>query len=294
MESPGRYLKRERELRNLSLEEVAKSTKIRKHILWAMEEDRRDLLPPSVYVKGFLATYARYLGLDPNKIILHYQKHGESLTPLKEPKSKLRMSFQKKGTNFRFLIILGSIFIITCLITIFTYYIPSKHVHWFLPPFEKKGSAPEGGETQTPDQLEKSQNGQPLATATKKAILTEPSWFEVIEASLGTGIEWKDNFLILTRKCSEFVCDNQRAYFLTRIKANREGKVVHVWRWKGEEFYKQEIEIKPPGWSVYSFITLRLEHAGDWSVEVREGDNVLAGLGFKVYQPPFHSAVPKQ
>ncbi len=58
---------------------------------------------------------------------------------------------------------------------------------------------------------------------------------------------------------------------------------------KGQEFYKQEIEIKPPGWSVYSFITLRLEHEGEWNMQAREGDNVLAGLGFKVYEPSLHS-----
>jgi len=40
MESLGKYLKAERELRNLSLEETAKFTKIRKQFLEAIEEDR--------------------------------------------------------------------------------------------------------------------------------------------------------------------------------------------------------------------------------------------------------------
>jgi cytoskeletal protein RodZ len=40
MESPGKYLKAERELRNLSLEEVAKFTKIKEDFLKAIEEDR--------------------------------------------------------------------------------------------------------------------------------------------------------------------------------------------------------------------------------------------------------------
>jgi len=54
MESPGKYLKAERELRNLSLEEVSKSTKIKEDFLKAIEEDRYEFLPPVVYVKGLL------------------------------------------------------------------------------------------------------------------------------------------------------------------------------------------------------------------------------------------------
>jgi cytoskeletal protein RodZ len=39
MESPGKYLKAERELRNLSLEEVSKSTKIKEDFLKTIEEE---------------------------------------------------------------------------------------------------------------------------------------------------------------------------------------------------------------------------------------------------------------
>jgi cytoskeletal protein RodZ len=79
MESLGKYLKTERERRNLSLEEAAKSTKIRIQFLRAIEEDRYELLLPSVYVKGFLTQYVRYLGLNPNEVILRYQEYQKSL-----------------------------------------------------------------------------------------------------------------------------------------------------------------------------------------------------------------------
>ena len=78
MESLGKYLKTERERRNLSLEEAAKSTKIRIQFLRAIEEDRYEFLP-SVYVKGFLTQYVRYLGLNPNEVILRYQEYQKSL-----------------------------------------------------------------------------------------------------------------------------------------------------------------------------------------------------------------------
>jgi len=81
MESPGKFLKKERDTRNISLEEISKFTKIRERHLKAIEEDRYELLPPALYVKGYLNAYARYLALDPKNILLQYQNYLESLTP---------------------------------------------------------------------------------------------------------------------------------------------------------------------------------------------------------------------
>jgi cytoskeletal protein RodZ len=81
MESPGKFLKRERETRSISLEEISNFTKIKEHHLKAIEEDRYEVLPPSLYVKGFLMGYARYLALDPRDIVLQYEKYLKSLIP---------------------------------------------------------------------------------------------------------------------------------------------------------------------------------------------------------------------
>jgi len=78
MESLGKYLKAERESRNLSLKEVFESTRIKERLLQAIEEDRYELLSSPIYVKGFLDAYARYLGLDPNEILLWYQTYQEN------------------------------------------------------------------------------------------------------------------------------------------------------------------------------------------------------------------------
>lgn len=90
MESLGKYLKVERESRNLSLKEVSESTRIKERLLKAIEEDQYELLSSPVYVKGFLDAYARYLELDPNDIVLRYQKyHGTKVPPKKaEPKQR--------------------------------------------------------------------------------------------------------------------------------------------------------------------------------------------------------------
>jgi cytoskeleton protein RodZ len=60
----GRYLEQKRKERGLSLEEVEQATKIRKRYLTGLEREDYTILPDAVYARGFLKTYANYLGLD--------------------------------------------------------------------------------------------------------------------------------------------------------------------------------------------------------------------------------------
>lgn len=81
MESPGKFLKKERETRNIPLEEISNFTKIKEHHLKAIEEDRYEILPHALYVKGYLKGYAKYLSIDPNNVILQYENYLKSLIP---------------------------------------------------------------------------------------------------------------------------------------------------------------------------------------------------------------------
>src|SRR5262245_48810595 len=73
----GTWLRRQRELREISLRDVAERTKISLRYLEAMEDDRFDLLPAPVFAKGFLREYARYIGLSPDEVVNHYLSvHG--------------------------------------------------------------------------------------------------------------------------------------------------------------------------------------------------------------------------
>lgn len=60
----GGILERARAERGLSLGEVEQATKIRKRYLAGLEQEDYSSLPDSVYVQGFLKTYANFLGLD--------------------------------------------------------------------------------------------------------------------------------------------------------------------------------------------------------------------------------------
>jgi cytoskeletal protein RodZ len=70
----GSQLRAAREARQITLEQAEEETKIRKKYLEALEDGRPDILPGEVYVKGFLRSYANYLGLDGDALLASYKQ----------------------------------------------------------------------------------------------------------------------------------------------------------------------------------------------------------------------------
>ena len=68
----GGSLREARLKRDLTSADVQKAIRIRDRYLQALEEERWELLPGDVYVKGFLRTYADFLGLDAHLYIDEY------------------------------------------------------------------------------------------------------------------------------------------------------------------------------------------------------------------------------
>lgn len=65
----GSTLREARVRRGVTLQQAEEDTKIRVRYLQAMENEEWDVLPGAAYAKGFLRTYATYLGLDPEVIV---------------------------------------------------------------------------------------------------------------------------------------------------------------------------------------------------------------------------------
>lgn len=73
----GATLKAERERRYISIDTVARSTHVRIEFLELIEAERLDGLPSGTYAKGFIRSYASFLGLDPKPFVQAYeQSHG--------------------------------------------------------------------------------------------------------------------------------------------------------------------------------------------------------------------------
>ena len=82
----GDSLREARMRRGLSPADVHKAIRIRERYLTALEEERWDMLPGDVYTKGFLRTYAVFLGLNGTLYIDEFNtriaRHDEEHPPL--------------------------------------------------------------------------------------------------------------------------------------------------------------------------------------------------------------------
>ena len=68
----GEHLKRERELREVSLDELSKATRISNRFLLALENEDWGKLPGGVFGHGFVRSIARYLGLAEEALLGEY------------------------------------------------------------------------------------------------------------------------------------------------------------------------------------------------------------------------------
>jgi Helix-turn-helix domain/Domain of unknown function (DUF4115) len=87
----GSSLRETRVSRGVELAQVAAETHIRTRYLQALEDERFEVLPGSVYAKGFLRAYADYLGLESQLFVDEYNaRFSANETPPAPPQLKLR------------------------------------------------------------------------------------------------------------------------------------------------------------------------------------------------------------
>lgn len=70
--SLGRELRRAREVRGISIEQIAQETKINERYLLALEADRLDLLPGQLYARNFVRAVARTIGADEEELLDYF------------------------------------------------------------------------------------------------------------------------------------------------------------------------------------------------------------------------------
>ncbi|MFQ5481418.1 MAG: helix-turn-helix domain-containing protein [Nitrospinaceae bacterium] len=70
----GAFLKRERELRGVPLEEIAAVTKIHIKYLEALESNNFGELPGEVFIKGFIRSYAKAIGANVEEMLMAYDE----------------------------------------------------------------------------------------------------------------------------------------------------------------------------------------------------------------------------
>ena len=112
----GDRLRREREMRGITLDEITESTKISRRHLEALENERFDQLPGGVFAKGFVRAYAHFLGIDEDQAAADYsaarneQPEPEDKFPLEiheEPKRELNPRRSKAPLVFAIAALVG-------------------------------------------------------------------------------------------------------------------------------------------------------------------------------------------
>ena len=109
MESIGRYLKGMREARGMSVEEIARATRIPISSIERVEGDHFDDLPGEVFVRGFLRAYARAVHAPVDEVLARYtsSRRVAAVTPLplSTPEGR-RPSGRRVGVAIAFVLLL--------------------------------------------------------------------------------------------------------------------------------------------------------------------------------------------
>lgn len=114
----GSSLREARSRRQIEIAQVEQATKIRGKYLRALEEEQFDVLPSQTYVKGFLRTYADYLGLDGQLYVDEYNSRfvsGDHWGPRSASRAAQRRHERRLQVNV-VLLALGAIAVLTVIV----------------------------------------------------------------------------------------------------------------------------------------------------------------------------------
>ena len=155
--SLGSLLRKAREERHIELDEIVEVTRIRRHNLEALENEEWSKLPSQIFVKGFLRSYAEFLGLDKETIIHHYLRTSSFQKSKPEVSKKIR---PQSGRQYLIIIIpVLALALIVALIYLnrSNISIIEKAFQYLgtQSPVEKKGNIPERAANKDQDNKEK-------------------------------------------------------------------------------------------------------------------------------------------
>jgi len=307
MENFGDQLRQERERRNVALDEIARSTKIRVRYLQALEDGQHERLPGIVFAKGYVRAYAETIGADADRLVHAYVAEQRSLGRLETEASQEHVldalaaaveSDQDRAWRRVKMALIGS----AVLLAAFA-------VFWFgVRPFFGRepaavtnapiSPAPVTGQESVPELIDagtsqpvETQN-DPVQSVETAAVQPEPdpappavdvvqpepapapialATLSIPDYGVGTGVRRRT----LVGEASVFKTGTL-VVFWTRVFGGEPGRHIrHVWFHEGNVTASIELSINGPHWRTYSNQTFRSD--GSWAVEAQDGaGHVLA------------------
>ncbi len=120
----GESLRKERELRQITLEEISQHTRVHPRFLEAIENDDFSVLPAKAFAKGFLRSYARMVDLDEDLVIANFEYCHHAMQ--RNGHAKGTQTPAKKKTSRRLLVVV--VFFIIALLLALIILVSQGHV----------------------------------------------------------------------------------------------------------------------------------------------------------------------
>lgn len=304
MKAFGDHLRQTREAKGVSVDSVARSTRISERYLHALERSDLEALPGGIFDKGYIKAYAQFLDIDPDPLLESYAVEEEKLgrgTPdderqKSEDLSKVlsrtppaRGSRSSRGGVSLALVAIGLV----------------SAAAWLTlrgtspPEYRAENRAENRPENQAEPPIDEpltvtrslSASDAPAPPAVEREVderseptePTEPSEqgasnLTVADAATGTGVVDRD----LVGRGDRFA-EGASVWFWTRVVGGGDGeRIRHVWMHDGRVHMNAELPIDGAHWRTYSNLELPLGTAGEWTLEVRGADGaVLATATFQ-------------
>jgi hypothetical protein len=284
----------------VSLDAVAKTTRIPLRHLEAIERSDLDGLPRGPFGQGYTKAYAGFLGIDPEPILEAYraQVHQRGLDPSESQRRTLEELSQfvlhKPAPQPRGLLSAGRKWAALALAALGTL----GTAGWLL----VGGEAPEAGPAPSPlpavqspaepdvapapleaqgapeptPKPEAATPENPVEIAVPTVVPPSPD-LRVSHSGVGTGVEGRR----LVGRADRFV-EGTTVAFWTRVLGGRPGeRIHHFWVHEGQVIMRAELEIGGSHWRTFSRRELPPGSAGRWATEARSPDGrVLARVEF--------------
>jgi len=276
----GELLRRAREARELALDAVADTTRIARRHLEALERSDLDALPAGPFGKGYVRSYAKLLGIDPEPILEDYRvrerQRGlgtaeDERRLLKELSQLVREAEATKRSplltarraSLALALVLGIL----------------GTLGWFLTRARARETSvatlPNRPARASPE-VEALREGKPAEPRTPKraveaAAAPPTDALQVYEHGVGTGLAQRR----LVGQADRFPAGT-RVSFWNLVLGGQPGHVIrHVWFHEGRAVMRANLPIGGPHWRTYSRLLLPEGSAGRWAVEARTSDGRL-------------------
>jgi cytoskeleton protein RodZ len=309
----GERLRAEREKRNVSLDQIAASTRIRRHHLEALERNAFDELPGPVFNRGYVRAYAAHLGTDPEPLVRAYNRElrvrelPEQVAGTADPLVELRRVLEVRGDRSRFAPSPRFLALVTLVAVVG---LGALGAAWWIlrslsdrsevavaatlpPPVEgievideppataaavEEAPAPAEAVPEAPIPLPAAPPPSPgAAPAPPEPRPVRRTAIRVPDYGVGTGIARR----ALVGRSQRFEGGSEVWFWTLVTDGARGDRVHHVWTHAGRVMRSAELAIGGSRWRTYSRLRLPVDAVGDWSVEARdEAGAVLARAEF--------------